>query len=155
MIPPLATFSPNKSGRKSDNSSHVTSPHKMGVMVVNFQSIKNKSAELAVCAELEQPDIIIGTETWIDNSISNSINSEILPNGYTAVRKDCPVNLRTGVAHGGVIIAFRDDLVASHRCDLNTECEIVWLQIDLVGCKPLVIGALYRPHMIRPLLLRA
>ena len=113
----------------------------MRVMVVNFQSIKNKSVELAVCAELEQPDIIIGTETW--NSISNS---EILPNGYTAVRKDRPVNPRTGVAHGGAIIAFRDDLVASPRCDLDTECEMVWLQIDLVGCTPLVIGAFYRPQ---------
>ena len=41
-----------------------------------------------MCAELEQPDII-GTETWIDNSVSNS---EILPNGYTAVRKDHLVN---------------------------------------------------------------
>jgi hypothetical protein len=64
---PLATSSPNKTGRISDKSSHVKSPYNMSVMVVNFQSIKNKSAELAVCIEVDQPDIIIGTETWIDN----------------------------------------------------------------------------------------
>jgi hypothetical protein len=62
------------------------------------------------------------------------------------VRKDRPVHPRTGIAYGGVIIAFRNDLVASHRCDLDTECEIVWLQVDLVGCKPLMIGAFYRPQ---------
>ena len=64
------------------------------------------------------------------------------------MRKGRPVNPRTGVFHGGVIIAFRDDLVASHRCDLETECVIVWLQIDLVDCKPLVIEAFYRPQTI-------
>ena len=38
------------------------------------------------------------------------------------------------------------NLVASHRCDLDSEGEIVWLQLDLVGSKPLLIGAYYRPQ---------
>jgi len=48
-------------------------------------------------------------------------NSSFLPSGYTAVRKDHPINPRTGLAHGGVMIAFKDNLVASHRCDRHTE----------------------------------
>ncbi|XP_072041206.1 uncharacterized protein [Amphiura filiformis] len=139
---PLASSSPNKPSAKKTNN-HVSPSDFLKVLVVNFQSVDPKKAELAVCIEIEQPDIIIGTETWLNDSVCNS---SFLPSGYTAVRKDRPINPRTGVAHGGVMIAFKDNLVASHRCDLDTESEIVWLQVDLVGSKPLVIGPFYRPQ---------
>ncbi|XP_072025433.1 uncharacterized protein [Amphiura filiformis] len=139
---PLASSSPNKPSAKKTNN-HVSPFDFLKVLVVNFQSVDPKKAELAVCIEIEQPDIIIGTETWLNDSVCNS---SFLPSGYTALRKDRPINPRTGVAHGGVMIAFKENLVASHRCDLDTESEIVWLQVDLVGSKPLVIGAFYRPQ---------
>ncbi|XP_072046515.1 uncharacterized protein [Amphiura filiformis] len=33
----------------------------------------------------------------------------------------------------------------SHRADLDTECEILWAQLELVGSKRILLGAFYRP----------
>ena len=48
---------------------------------------------------------------------------------------------------GGVMIALKGDLVASHRPDLDADAEILWVQLEIVGSKPLLIGAFYRPQV--------
>jgi hypothetical protein len=45
-----------------------------------------------------KPDIIIGTETWLDKDIRDS---EICPRGYVLHRKD-----RTNKTGGGVLLAI-------------------------------------------------
>ena len=60
--------------------------------------------------------------------------------GYTLYRKD-----RSNQAYGGVLIAVRRELVSSACPDLDTDCELLWVQIDLTGAKSLHIGASYRP----------
>ena len=60
--------------------------------------------------------------------------------GYTLYRKD-----RSSQAYGGVLIAVRSELVSSACPDLDTDCELLWVQIDLTGAKSLYIGAFYRP----------
>jgi hypothetical protein len=45
-------------------------------LIINFQSIKNKRTELPVLLETVQPDVIIGTETWLTK---NTGNGEIFP----------------------------------------------------------------------------
>ena len=45
---------------------------------------------------------------------------------------------------GGVLIALKGDL---HRPDLDTNAEIMWAQLDIMGTKPIVIGAFYRPQI--------
>ena len=55
----------------------------MKIMVINFQSVKNKVAELAICLDNHKPDILIGTESWLFEGISNS---EIFPADYTVVK---------------------------------------------------------------------
>ena len=42
-------------------------------------------------------------------------------------------------------IAVRSELVSSAFPDLDTDCELLWLQIDLTGAKSLHIGAFDRP----------
>ena len=45
---------------------------------------------------------------------------------------------------GGVLIAMKDDLIGTHRTDLdNTKCEIVWVTIKIQGSKDVTIGAFY------------
>ena len=111
------------------------------VMVINFQSIRNKVADLAICLNTNKPDILIGTESWLSDGVSNS---EIFPSDYSVIRKDRPTN-KHGKSYGGIFIAMKNDLVANHRSDLDEECEILWLQFELAGSKSILVGAFYRP----------
>ena len=72
-------------------------------LIINFQSIKNKRTELPVLMETVQPDVIIGTETWLTKDIGNG---EIFPAelGFDVIRRD-----REGDAHGGVLIASKSE----------------------------------------------
>jgi hypothetical protein len=36
------------------------------IVNINFQSIKNKKPELDILLDTTKPDVIIGTETWLD-----------------------------------------------------------------------------------------
>ena len=100
-----------------------------------------KAAELAVCLDNHQPDILKGTETWFDDSISNS---EIIPSNYTVICKDRKDGFGAD-GNGGVFIALKNDLIASHRIDLDSEAKIIWAQIELAGSRPVLVGAYYRP----------
>jgi hypothetical protein len=39
---------------------------------------------------------------------------------------------------------MRNDLVMSHRSDLDEDCEVLWAQLEIVGAKQILIGAFYR-----------
>ena len=73
---------------------------------LNFQSIKNRKPELDLLLDTTKPDIIIGTETWLDPSITSS---EYFPaSRYTVYRRDRPPNSK-GQSHGGVLIAINSE----------------------------------------------
>ena len=128
----------SSSPRRSENTTKVQKPSKKGksnqakpkfsrplkVLVINFGSIKNKVADLAVCVDQHNPDIILGSETWINPSIKSE---ELFPDKYTVVRKD------REDSYGGVVVAIKKDLVGTHKIELDTNCEIVWVEIQLVG----------------------
>ena len=84
------------------------------------------NTDLAVCIGKYNPDIIIGTETHLDSSVNSS---ELFPSNYSVIRKDR--NLDN--SKGGVLIAMKDDLIGTHRTDLDTKCEIVWVTITIQG----------------------
>ena len=142
--PPVATSSPKSSQHKNKNADahHQTKntrkpQRSLKVLVVNFQSIKNKVPELTACLENHSPDVVIGTETWLYPSV---LNSELFPEDYTVIRKD------RNDKHGGVLLALKNDVVCAHLTDLDANCEMVWAQVQLVGSKALYIGAFYRPQ---------
>ncbi len=88
-------------------------------------------------------NIIIGTETWLHDGIKTQ---EFLPNelGYSVYRSD----RKTGTDHhGGVLIAVTKRLISDQVPELETNCEILWAKINLVGVNTLLVGAFYRPHM--------
>ena len=70
------------------------------VLNINFQSIKNKKEELWNLVDTSDPDIIFGTETWLNNNITSS---EIFPSdmNYYVVRKE------REDGYGGVLIAIK------------------------------------------------
>ena len=74
------------------------------IVNINFQSIKSKLCRLSNVIDSIKPDIIIGTETWLDKDIKDS---EICPKGYILHRRDRnSKNHRTG---GGVLLAIKNE----------------------------------------------
>ena len=117
------------SGGYLDNMGFETS---LRILIMNCQSVKNKKAELHTIIDSAKPDIILGNESWLTPDIKNS---EIFPDSFDAIRKD-----RVGDAHGGVFIAFRRDLLCTETPELDTECEIVWCKLNIIGCRTLYLG---------------
>ncbi len=83
------------------------------------------------------PDIIIGSETWLHQGI---FEREVLPPGYSIIaRRD-----RKQDHHGGVVIAAKDNIEGC-MINLNTQAEFTAASFTCVGKEPLIIGSLYRP----------
>ncbi|XP_072051753.1 uncharacterized protein [Amphiura filiformis] len=141
LSPPVASSSPKCSLPKKQKPTirkckKPQPKRQLKVMVVNFQSVKNKVAGLAACLDIHEPDIVLGSETWLNPDVGSK---ELFPGNYTVIRKD------RKDSHGGVLIALKNDLVFTHKPDLDANCEILWAQVQLVGCKTLTICSFYRP----------
>ena len=129
---PLHTSSPirpRQSGNKTNN---------IKAVVINTQCVKNKVSEFHCMLDEHNPDIVMVTETWLDPSIPSS---DIIPTNYSVYRKD----RQAGQTGGGVMIAVRNNLLSSACPDLDTDCELVWAKIELLGARNLYVGAYYRP----------
>ena len=111
--------------------------HPLRILIMNCQSIKNKKAELHTIIDSAKPDIILGNESWLTPDIKNL---EIFPESFDAVRKD-----RVSDAHGGVFVAFKRDLLCTENPELDTNCEIVWCKLNIIGSRKLYLGSFYRP----------
>ena len=84
------------------------------------------------------PDIVIATETWLDPTITNN---QVFPPNYIVWRKD-----RGYSKGGGVLIAVKNTYLSSDVPELQTTCEIIWIKINIVGCKTLYICSFYNPN---------
>ena len=73
--------------------------HLFRILIINYQSIKYKKAELHTIMNSAKPDIILGNESWLTPDIKKLGN---IPDCFDAVWKD-----RASDVHGGVSIAFK------------------------------------------------
>ena len=135
---PVHTSTPSKTTKTAPSKPNSFN-RPLRVLNINLQSVKNKTIELEHVIHSTKPDIIIGTETWLNSNI-NSIEFFRPDWGYTVYRKDRP-----NQSYGGVLIAVSNDLISSEATELDTTCEILWVHINLIGCKSLHFGAFYRP----------
>ena len=108
------------------------------LLTINFQSLRNKGKLLEAIIDDTEPDIILGTETWLDESIKSS---EILPNylGYDVQRRD-----RKSDEHGGVLIAARRDLQLGN-ISRSDSTELISGTVSLSNQKKMTVAAYYRP----------
>ena len=72
--------------------------------------------------ESTQADIVIGSESWLDPSISSS---EVFPPNFTSFRND-----RSGKG-GGVflLVSNKYDSQEPEELKAGDECEVVWAKI--------------------------
>lgn len=118
------------------NTGTVKAWNNFTIININFQSIRNKKAEVGNIIESYNPSIIIGTETWLNPSIHSS---EIFPPNYSVYRKD------RADGFGGVLLAIRTDLTSDQIVMGSGTTESVYAKMTLGRQTTLIVGALYRP----------
>ena len=107
------------------------------VLIINFQSIKNKKEELCNIIESSDPSIIVGTETWLNPNIHSH---EIFPPNYEILRKD------RSDGYGGVLLAIKKDfIVDTITYPPEFDCEAVFAKLSVGKSQSLIVGAAYRP----------
>ena len=47
---------------------------------------------------------------------------------------------------GEVFIAVSNEYICTQDPELETDCEIIWVKLNIVGCKTLYICAYYNPN---------
>ena len=84
---PIHTSSPTRSTHKGRKNTPLR------IINVNCQSIRNKHGEFLNMIDSTKPDIIIGTESWLNPDIKDN---EYFPDTYSVHRNDRPVGQTGG-----------------------------------------------------------
>ena len=132
---PQASSSPVHTSTRKPHITNDNTP--LRVLNLNCRSIKNKREELHIVIEDAKPDVIIGTESWLDSTIDSS---EIFPDSYNVFRKDRGSNIQGG----GVFVAIHNKFSSSPVEELNTDTEIIWAKITQKGKRDMYVGSCYR-----------
>ena len=127
------TSTPRKVAPKKNQSQP-----KLKILNLNCQSIVNKVQEFWALVETEKPDIVVGTESWLHPGISDS---EVFPPGYTSFRMD----RKSGQRGGGVFILVHENFICTEQPEFSSDCELLWVRLQVAGSHPLYIGAYYKP----------
>ncbi|KAL8580858.1 hypothetical protein ACOMHN_039558 [Nucella lapillus] len=149
----------------SPKHKHNTSPktgrgNYLRILNINFQSARKKGKHLEALIDSTDPDIIIGTETWLDDEVSSA---EVIPNhlGYDVHRRDRPKvpnqkpskprkndrrrrRRRRCGAYGGVFIAAKKELQLC-EIEISKNIELISGALRLQNEKKATVAAFYRP----------
>ena len=87
----------------------------MTLVIANFCSVYNKSAELEAFLLTNDIDILLGSESHLDNSI---LRSEIFPDSYNVFRKDRD-------RHGGGVFIMTKNNLSTSEITIESPLEIV------------------------------
>ena len=125
---------------RPEHSLHKTRARKqeeLTLALLNCRSIRSeeKSREFNMFVREHNPDIILGTESWLSHDISDA---EVFPKNYVTYRKD-----RSDRTGGGVFICVRDNII-SYKEDWNSDgkCEAVWCRLEDKNQKKVLSGVL-------------
>ena len=131
MQRPLHSSTPSRAGQQDR-----WKRRPLRLINVNFRSATGKKPDILNLLDSVRPDIVIGTETWLDSNIGDS---EIFPDTYKLYRKD---RNRLG---GGVLIAVHTSIDSYEVEELQVNCELIWVKLKLQGRRYLYVCAYYRP----------
>ena len=103
-------------------------------MCINFQSIWGEKEQVEEALVENNVDIVIGSETHLDNSIKDA---EFLPPTYKCYRRD------RDDSKGGVIIIPKKNLI-TEEVKKSKKCELIAIKVQ-THKQPVIISACYRP----------
>ena len=113
------------------------------VLTVNCQSVRAKRADLIALINYYKPDILCGTESWFS---PDHCSAEVFPDDFSDYRKD------RGTLDGGVFVLVHKSLASSHQPELDAQCEMTWVKVQLHKAKDLLVGCFYMPQRSSKLL---
>lgn len=116
----------------------VSGESNLRILSLNLQGLMNKTQAFIEKVTESKPHIILATETWLTPEINSS---ECFPSNYTVFRKD---RIGKGISRGGVLIAVRNDVIATHVIEFDVDTEVLWIKLQMVNTKPVYIGVFYR-----------
>lgn len=118
-----------------DDSVCVNLQNGLRCQVLNARSVVNKIKPLQATLEANQLDILAITETFLD---ANILDTELSSDSYTIFWKD---RNRHG---GGVMLMLKSTIPAIRRYDLESHCELLWIEITTITTK-ILFGVFYSP----------
>ena len=113
-------------------------------IIWNCRSILNKIEEIERIKIEASPEIIGVTETWLTDSINNSL---VELDGYNLFRFDRTLESRKN-SGGGLIIYYKEGLKCTPLEYLNKctpDIEIIRLKFKLTNTRPIYYALVYRP----------
>ncbi|XP_040072988.1 uncharacterized protein LOC115309328, partial [Ixodes scapularis] len=81
------------------------------------------------------PQIVMGTESWLDDTVSDT---EVFPPGFTVYRKDRH-------RHGGGVFLLVSSWWRSCAVKFENDSESVWCRVRFPKGNTVVFGTIYRP----------
>ena len=113
----------------------------------NAQGLTSKFAEFTCFVNEHHFDVIAISETWLDESVADS---EFTPDGYSCFRKDRSLNFYpegtySVQARGGVAILVSNSLNPTRNVELDTDAELIWVNIQPNDSTTALLGVAYRP----------
>ncbi|KAK3096098.1 hypothetical protein FSP39_023212 [Pinctada imbricata] len=129
---PLHASSPIRSKAK-----HKEPPkQRFRILSLNIQSVRSKMSTFANIVDSSNPDIIVGTETWLRPEIHDA---EFTPPGYMVkARRD------RHDGYGGVFIMTNVNLPCE-EIQISTTSEVVAISVKRGNKAPLIVAGVYRP----------
>lgn len=113
----------------------------------NFRGLKTKLHNLRLAAQLNNYDVIIGTETWLDDSVNDG---ELFDSRYIIYRRDrasTPLGSKKG---GGVLIAVSRAIDSTRVTKWESDAEDLWVKLKTDSGKGnLYICAAYLPPPVQ------
>lgn len=111
----------------------------------NFRGLKTKTKDLRLATLLGDYDIIVGTETWLDDSV---YDDELFSNNYYVYRRDRQSTSLAGKYGGGVLVAVSIKYHSKRMFHFESTGEDLWISVKISTDKVLLIGAIYIPPPI-------
>lgn len=108
----------------------------------NMGGIRTKLKDLRLASLTSTYDIIIVTESWLHDGITDS---EVLNPNYTIYRRDRTTKESTKGDGGGSFIAVSNRLRSTRIRNLESYCEDVWVSVTDSGGELLTVCAVYIP----------
>ena len=91
-----------------------------------------------MCLDNHTPDVFGLWETFLNNNVDYQM---VQHKNYVTERKD----RLSGKSGGGILCYVRENIQYKRRSDLETDLELIWLEIFFSGSKNLLVCFFYRP----------
>lgn len=92
----------------------------------NFRGLKTKTKDLYLATSLGDYDVIVGTETWLDDSV---YDNELFCNNYHMYRRDRQSTSLAGKSGGGVLVAVSIKYHSKKMSHYESTGEDLWISV--------------------------